>query len=91
MTLPLEARNTQFSPASLTGPAGVPFRIAFNNADVAISHNVTITSDAGQLLFNKPPFVGPAQVTYDVPALTPGGYRLGCIVHPTMTGTLTIR
>jgi plastocyanin len=30
-------------------------------------------------------------VTYVVPALAAGEYRLGCIVHPAMTASLIVR
>jgi plastocyanin len=89
--LSIEARDNQFSPTSLAGPAGMPFRIAFRNADAAIAHNVTIASATGQLVLNKAPFMGVASFTYDVPALAAGEFRLGCIVHPGMTATLTVR
>jgi plastocyanin len=90
VTLQLEARDSLFVPASLTGPAGAPFRIHFVNADAAVSHNVTITSSGGQLLFNERPFLGVTTVTYAIPAQVAGTYRLGCIVHPLMSGTLTL-
>jgi plastocyanin len=35
-------------------------------------------------------FPGPAQQTYDVPALKAGSYGFVCTVHPNMTGTLTV-
>jgi plastocyanin len=91
VTLELEARNSSFAPASLAGPADAPFRIHFVNADATLSHNVTITSAGGQLIFNERPFVGVDSVTYTVPAQPAGSYRLGCIVHPLMTGTLTLQ
>jgi plastocyanin len=69
----------------------VAFGIAFTNHDQAIPHNVTITTDGGSLRFNGAIINGVASVRYEVPALAAGGYRLGCIVHPAMTGTLTIR
>ena len=33
---------------------------------------------------------GVATITYAVPALPAESYRLACIVHPAMTGTLTV-
>jgi plastocyanin len=69
----------------------VPFGIAFTNNDAAIPHNVTIATDAGALHFNGTIITGIASISYQVPALAAGAYRLGCIVHPAMTGALTIR
>jgi plastocyanin len=69
----------------------VPFGLTFTNSDAAIPHNVTIATDAGALQFNGTIINGVASITYQVPALAAGAYRLACIVHPAMTGTLTIR
>jgi plastocyanin len=91
VVLGIEARDFQFSPSSLTGPAGVAFGITFTNADEAIPHNVTIATDTGTLQFNGTIIIGVASASYQVPALATGDYRLGCIVHPAMTGTLAIR
>jgi plastocyanin len=75
----------------LSTRAGASFQIAFSNADAAIPHNVTI-GRGGSLAFNGTPIItGPASATYAVPALAAGDYVLGCIVHPAMTGTLTVR
>jgi plastocyanin len=88
--LGIEARDFQFAPASLVAPAGVPLDISFINADVAIPHNVSITTSAGATQFAGKIITGVATVIYEVPALAVGIYRLGCIVHPTMTGSLTV-
>jgi plastocyanin len=69
----------------------VPFGIAFTNNDAAIPHNVTIATDAGALRFNGTIINGVASISYQVPALAAGAYRLGCIVHPAMIGAVTIR
>jgi plastocyanin len=90
VTLQVEGRDSLFVPAALTGPAGVSFRIHFVNADAAVSHNVMITSSGGQVLFNERPFLGVDSVTYTIPAQPAGTYRLGCVVHPLMTGTLAL-
>ncbi|MEX1170258.1 MAG: cupredoxin domain-containing protein [Chloroflexota bacterium] len=89
--LSIEARDFQFAPDSLSGPAGAPFEIAFTNANPAIPHNVSIATDSGASRFGGKIINGVASITYVVPALPAGTYRLGCIVHPAMVGTLTIR
>ena len=44
------------------------------------------------MLFTGQPLAQPGQtVTYNVPALAAGTYTFICIVHPNMTGTLTVK
>ena len=91
-TLAVSAANVAFEQATLTAPAGVPFKIDFDNKDSGIPHNVAIHegSAAGAEVFKGEIFPGPAKKTYDVPALTAGSYAFVCSVHPNMTGTLTV-
>jgi plastocyanin len=88
----VSALNVAFEQASLTAPAGVPFRIAFDNKDTGVPHNVAIHagSPTGEEVFKGEIFNGPEKRTYDVPALDAGAYSFVCTVHPTMTGTLTV-
>jgi cytochrome c oxidase subunit 2 len=91
-TLEVSALNVAFEQTSLTAPAGVPFRIAFDNKDAGVPHNVAIHagSPTGEEVFKGEIFNGPEKRTYDVPALDAGAYAFVCTVHPTMTGTLTV-
>jgi plastocyanin len=91
-TLAVSAANVAFEQATLTAPAGVPFKIDFDNKDSGIPHNVAIHegSAGGAEVFKGEIFPGPAKKTYDVPALTAGSYAFVCSVHPNMTGTLTV-
>lgn len=91
-TIALSALDVAFEQATLNVPAGAPFRIEFDNKDAAVPHNVVIhkESAAGEVVFKGDIFNGPAKQTYDVPALDAGAYVFVCIVHPTMTGTLTV-
>jgi plastocyanin len=65
-------------------------RSPFSNADAAIPHNVTISTAGGATRFSGQIVSGVASVTYAVPALPAGDYRLSCIVHPAMSGTLSV-
>jgi plastocyanin len=82
--------DQRFVPSSLTSPAGTPFALAFENADAGVQHNVAIYRDASakRSLFVGDLVQGPTSVTYDVPALPPGGYYFRCDVHPQMNGSL---
>jgi plastocyanin len=89
--LRIAARDLSFSTDSLSGPAGRPFQIAFENQEGA-AHNVAIYKDstAAEKVFGSDPFGGPASVAYDVPALERGTYFFRCDLHPDMKGELTI-
>jgi cytochrome c oxidase subunit II len=88
--LQIAALNTAFDTAELTVPAGEGFRIEFDNQD-PLPHNVAIHegSPTGPEIFQGEIITGPAQITYEVPALQAGTYGFICTVHPSMTGTLT--
>jgi len=93
-TLKLSALGIKYEQTSLTAPAGVPFRIEFENKDPATPHNVAIHqgSPTGTAVFTGEVFNGVATKTYDVKALDAGPYAFVCTVHPTtMTGTLTVQ
>jgi len=86
------AVNIAFQPTELTVPAGQPFTITFDNQDPGVQHNVEIFDNpdfSGEALFAGDLVTGPAQVTYEVPALEPGTYPFRCLVHPNMVGSIT--
>jgi plastocyanin len=91
VTIALEARAFSFSPSALVGPAGTPFKIAFHNADAGVPHNVVVPGSGGAQLLSGKIITGDATSTYSVPALAAGAYTFVCVVHPTMTGSLTAR
>lgn len=84
------AQGIKFDVASLAAPADKPFKIAFDNRDPGTPHDVDVVDGTGAKVFDGKVFPGPAQETYDVPALKAGGYTFLCSIHPTMTGTLTV-
>jgi len=89
----ISASNLAFEQTSVTAPAGKAFQITFDNKDPGVPHNVAIHKDSasGAEVFKGEIVTGPASKTYDVPALDAGTYAFVCSVHPTMTGTLTIK
>jgi cytochrome c oxidase subunit II len=90
-TISISAANTAFSTAALDAPAGVPFSVAFANNDSGVPHNFDIVDANGNEVFKGDIVTGVTTVTYQVPALAAGSYGFRCIVHPTMTGTLTVK
>ena len=84
-TVEIAADNLAFDRDVLTVPAGAPFAIRFENRESA-PHNVSIHDSAP--LFTGEIFSGPAERTYQVPALAAGEYRFLCDLHPEMQGTV---
>ena len=84
------AANIAFDTDAIEAPAGQAFVIEFDNQDNGIPHDVDIVDEGGTKVFDGDIITGPAQVTYQVPALEPGTYTFVCSVHPNMTGTLTV-
>ncbi len=73
--------------------AGQPLTLTFNNKQAGVPHNVEIFDSSAKTtsLFKGDIITGPAQVTYNVPALPAGTYYFQCDVHPNMNGTLTAK
>jgi plastocyanin len=91
--LALTASGIAFDKTDLTAPAGAPFQITFTNNDAGIPHDVAIHtgSPTGPIVWQGAIITGVATQTYDVPALPAGTYGFTCVVHPNMTGTLTVK
>ena len=92
-TIVITAQGVKYLEATVTAKANTPFHIDFKNQDPGTPHNVVIHKDSptGAEIFKGAVFNGVAEKIYDVPALTAGTYGFACIVHPTMTGTLTVQ
>jgi mono/diheme cytochrome c family protein/plastocyanin len=88
-TVSVVAQGIAFTTTAVTAPAGTPFVIAFDNEDAGTPHDVDIKDASGAEVFKGDIFSGVATKNYDVPALPAGTYTFTCVVHPTMTGTLT--
>ncbi|HXU85362.1 MAG TPA: cupredoxin domain-containing protein, partial [Verrucomicrobiae bacterium] len=85
------ARNIQFDTNQLDAPASQGWTLVFDNNDPGVPHNVEILDATGASVFRGDVVTGPTTVSYQVPALAAGLYKFLCDVHPTMTGTLTVR
>ena len=89
--LHISAQNIEFGTDQLQAPAGQAFVLEFDNNDPGVPHNVEIKDATGASIFKGQIITGPAKAAYQVPALAAGTYMFVCDVHPTMTGTLTIK
>jgi plastocyanin len=85
------AQAIQFTTNEVTGPAGKPFTIAFENQDQGTPHDVEIKKADGSEAFRGEIFNGVATKVYQVPSLPAGQYPFVCTVHSNMTGTLTLK
>jgi plastocyanin len=85
------ASGVAFQTASFQVPANQPFQIAFDNQDSGIPHNIQIADSSGKFVFEGDTINGPAQITYNVPALPAGAYKFSCKWHPNMVGDLTVK
>ena len=90
-TIKVSATGTAFDQTAIEAKAGQAFHIAFTNNDAATMHNIQIKAPDGSEPFKGSLLTGPGSVTYDVPALSAGSYTFSCVVHPNMTGTLTVK
>ena len=85
------ASNIAFAPTSVTAPAGRPFTIDFNNMDASVPHDIYIKDSTGADKFEGAIINGPADTTYNVPALAAGTYTFVCSIHSNMTGTMVVQ
>lgn len=94
LAAPPGAATDGFSTQTLSGPAGRPFTIDFDNQDPEIPHNVAVfdgPDESAPVIVESEIITGPAAEAIEVPALEAGSYFFHCVVHPTtMTGTLEI-
>jgi mono/diheme cytochrome c family protein/plastocyanin len=85
------AQGIAFTTPDITAPADKAFVIDFDNEDAGTPHNIQIKDSTGAVKFSGATFNGVATQPYDVPALSAGSYPFQCTVHPSMTGTLTVK
>jgi mono/diheme cytochrome c family protein/plastocyanin len=80
-----------FDTTEVTVAADTPFTLVFDNQDATAPHNVVVSDPGGEVvdIGENPAFTGPAERSYNYPALDAGAYPFLCQVHQNMTGTLT--
>ena len=87
-SLTVVAENVEFTPKRVELPAGAPLQVTFRNADVAIPHGLRLqpmrSGVEAPVLVETEILTGPAERTFDLPALQTGPYLFSCLVHPHM-------
>lgn len=87
----LEARDRQFSTATIEGVAGTPTIVYFTNSD-ELNHGLVIFRNASQdlELFHGDVFSGPNTIIYEIPAMAAGEYYFADAVYPSMHGQFIV-
>jgi plastocyanin len=86
----ISAEGLKFSTDAVKAPADKQFKIAFDNKDAGIQHDIAVLDSTGKILFNGGDVTGPKAETYDVNPLPAGAYKFICTFHTNMTGQLTV-
>jgi plastocyanin len=86
------ARDIAFTPAEVTMTSDTALTVVLDNQDAGVPHNVALLGGPGEgtKLAKTEIVSGVAQARFSIPPLIPGGYRLICEVHPTMTANLRV-
>ncbi len=87
----LTAQAIEFIEQTVEGPADTPFKLAFDNSDPGVPHDVAFKDGSGGYAWRGEPINGVATTVYDVPALPAGSYEFVCTIHSNMTGTITLQ
>jgi plastocyanin len=85
----VRAVNVAFQPTEISLPSGTPLRIILDNRDAGVPHDIKVIQ--GDREFGRSATItGPGQTEVRFGPLPAGSYQFVCVVHPGMTGTLTI-
>ena len=85
----ITAQGIAWATPTVTAPAGKGFKLALDNKDPGVPHDIVIKDQAGAQVFKTEVVTGPKAQVFDAPSLQPGSYPFVCSIHPNMTGTLT--
>ncbi len=86
LAITLVVTGIEFTPATISAPAGRPLAVTLDNQDDGVPHSLVLKAGAGFTveLAKSVVQVGPARLQpLLVPGLVPGPYRWVCEVHPT--------
>ena len=87
-SLTVIAENVEFTPKRVELPAGVPLRVTLRNADAAVPHGLRLqpmrSGVEAPVLLETEILTGPAERTFELPALEAGPYLFTCPIHPHM-------
>ena len=88
----LDARDRQFSTATINGVANTPTIVYFTNYD-ELNHGLVIYRNASLdlELFRGDVFTGPGTIVYEIPALPADEYYFADAVYPSMHGQFIVR
>ena len=82
------AENLAFTPERAELTADQVVQVVFRNRDVGVPHGLLIATRTSGILPREIASVevltGPAERTFELPALAAGPYLFSCPVHPTM-------
>jgi hypothetical protein len=85
----ITAQGIAWTTPNVSGPAGKAFKLALDNQDPSVPHDIVIKDQSGAEVYKSEVVTGPKTQVFDAPALQPGAYPFVCSIHPNMTGTLT--
>jgi cupredoxin-like protein len=85
----ITAHGIAWATPNVTGPAGKAFKLALDNQDPNVPHDIVIKDQSGGQVFKTEVVTGPKSQVFEAPVLQPGSYPFVCSIHPNMTGTLT--
>jgi hypothetical protein len=85
----ITAHGIDWTTKAVTAPAGKAFKLALDNQDNGVPHDIVIKDGSGTQVYKTEVVTGPKAQVFEAPALSAGAYPFVCSIHPNMAGTLT--